>query len=311
MKYSIPLAIVIILCVPVITSAASFEFTESQSPIMIGDTIRVSMYIDAGGESVSIAGAHIMFPRESLWAKSFTVAPGWLIAPDEEYNFIDNGRGTLRATAGFEGGFSGRMPFGTLEFVAVGPGIAEIGVAPDSMILNARNENMATDSNTLLPRIVIASLESAMETPTQLFDIRLELEHQVFSPEDPITLRAHFNSFGTVPTPVEMFFTVTDESGKIFSASHESLVVETDAVFTKRFEHLDLPPGAYEMHMSIRYNVQVEDDFHVSFLVRRSVREYYLFGGATLSILMAIIAYGFRSGRKSPRYAREDLKANH
>lgn len=310
MKYFIPLAIIIILCVPVVTSAASFEFTELQSPSMIGDTIRVSIYIDAKDESVSIAGAHIMFPRESLWAKSFTVAPGWLIAPDEEYNSIDNGRGTLHATAGFEGSFSGRMPFGTLEFVAVGPGTAEIGVAPDPMILNARNEDVA-DSNTLASRIVITSLESAPETPTQLFDIRLLLEQQVFSPEDPITLRAHFNSFGIIPTPVNMFFTITDESGKIFATSDESLVVETDAVFTKRLEHLDLPPGAYEMHMNTRYNVEVEDDFHVSFLVRRSVGEYYLFGGVVLLVLVACMAYGFWSRRKSPRYAREDLKANH
>lgn len=305
MKYSILIAIVIILCVPVVTSAASFEFTESESPILIGDTIRVSIYIDAKidaeDESVSIADLRIMFPRESLWAKSFTVAPGWLIAPDEEYNSIDNGRGTLRATAGFEGGFSGRMPFGTLEFVAVGPGIAEIGVAPDSMILNARNESMVTDSNTLLPRIVIASLESATETPTQLFDIRLLLEHQVFSPEDPITFRAHFNSFGAVPTPVEMFFTITDESGKIVTTSHESLVVETDAVFTKRLEHLDLPPGAYEMHMNTRYNVQVEDDFHVSFLVRPRFSPFLIIFGAVLALLfgLLIISKHHNYGHKS------------
>lgn len=288
MKYPILTAIIIILCVPVVTSAASFEL-ESSSSARLGDTILIPVYIDAGDESVSIADLRIMFPRESLWAKSFMVAPGWLIATGEEYNSIDNGRGTLRATAGFEGGFSGRMPFGTLEFVAVGQGIAEIGIEPDSMILNARNENLATGLNALTPRIVIASLESAPEIPTQLFDIRLELEHQVFSPEDPIIIRAHFNSFGTVPTPVEIFFTVTDEFGKIITASHESLVVETDAVFTKRFEHLDLPPGAYMVHMSTRYNVHVEDDFQVAFSVRSRFSPLLIVFGAVLVALFGLL----------------------
>lgn len=286
MKYSIPIAIIIMLCIPVAMSAASFEFTQSQSSSMIGDTIRVSVYIDAKDEPVSIAGVRIKFPRELLWAKSFTVAPGWLMAPGEEYNSIDNGRGIAHATAGFEGGVSGRTLFGTLEFVAVSFGTAEVRIAPDSMLLNAQNENRAVNSNSPMSRIAIAPFESALELPTQLFDIRLELEDLVLSPREPITLRAHFNSFGIIPTPVDMFFTITDESGKIFTAYHENLVVETDAVFTKRFEPIDLQPGMYEMHMSTRYNVNVEDYFHASFRVHRPIGPYYLFGGALAFIAL-------------------------
>lgn len=287
MKYSILIAIVI-LCVPVVTSAASFEF-EKSSPTRLGDTIRVPVYIDAGDESVSIALLRVKFSREMLWAKSFIPAPGWLTVPGEEYNVIDNGRGSVRAGGGFGGGVNGRVLFGTLEFVAVGSGITDVIIETDSTLLNLRNKNIATGLNTPTPRIVIASLERTPVAPTQLFDIGFQLERQIFSPEEPITLRAHFNSFGTIPTPVDMFFTVTDESGKIFATSDENLVVETDALFTKRLEHLDLPPGDYDIHMHTRYNVQVEDDFHVSFSVRRQSPPFLIVFSAIFVALFGLL----------------------
>lgn len=322
MKHLISIVILLCCVTPAATFAASFELEEAMPasapssgearPARLGDTIRVPVYIDAGDESVSIALLRVTFSREMLWAKLFIPAPGWLTVPGEEYNVLDNGRGSVRVASGFEGGVSGRVFFGTLEFVAVGSGITDVIIETDSILLNLRNKNIATAPNTLASRIMVTSLKDLdVGNPAQLFDIRLLLERQVFSSNEPIPIRITFESFGVVPTPVDIFFTITDKSGKIFATSHESLVVETDATLSKQFEHLSLPPGEYEIRMNTRYNVNVEDGFHASFRIRREVESYYAALGAVLFAIVAGIAYFFWLRRKSPSRTQRVLKDNH
>lgn len=302
------------LCVPASAVAASFEFglpvritqislPRSEAdfvvmPVTVGDTIRVPVYINLEEDSVVVVDMRIHFSRDLLWVKSFTVASGWLAVSGHEYNYLDNGRGIVRATAGFEEGVAAfvdveqnsRVLFGTLEFVSVGSGITEVRALRGSSILDAENKDILTGVETGKARFPISNLPQDGNAPPQLFDIRLEMAKTTLMPGEPITARIFFQSFGTVPTPVDIFFLVLDETGKIYASSEEAAVVETEAVLTKQFEQLDLPPGNYTLHVDTRYDTNIEDEFEATFSVRSAFSPWFIAGGLAGVLSLAVFA---------------------
>lgn len=277
----------LIIFAPHFALAASFELGLSSASAALGDVIRIPVYVNAEEEPVVIADARIQFPRDLLWVKSFTIAPSWVAVSGETYNYVDNGSGVTRATAGFEEGIHGHTLFGELELIAIGAGVADVRVLPDSSLLDAHNRDVLADTKEAHTQIEIA-VPSAGST-LQLFDIRLLLAESVLARGEPVVARVSFQSFGQVPTPVDMFFTVTDESGKIFASAKESLVVETEAVFTKELESLDLPSGEYVLHVNTRYNGSVEDDFHAPFRVSSRFSPFLIVFGAVLVALFGLL----------------------
>ncbi|MBI2100269.1 MAG: hypothetical protein HYT48_02945 [Candidatus Vogelbacteria bacterium] len=249
-----------------VAEAASFDIPDVREEISVGDTVKVPIYVDSGDKRVSIAHAVINSPRELLWAKSFTFAGGWVPVSGEEFDGIDNGKGEIIKTGGFEDGFAERTLFGTIEFIAIKDGVAEIKLGNESYIFDSQNTNLLsgelkTFTVPILPR------ESMTDVPPHLFDIRLELERPVLNDPSQLTAHVAFESFGAAPTPVDMEFLIIDESGKIWSSWNDSIVVETEAVFTKRFPELELPIGAYALHLNTRYAGSVVDDFHTDFRI--------------------------------------------
>lgn len=286
-------------------SGGTGESIQTSSAALVGDTIFIPVYVHPENELAFVVDARINFPRELIWAKSFKLAPGWLTVPGEEYSVIDNGLGAARATAGFELATSERMLLGTFEFVAVGPGLAETRVNKESLIFNTEIKDIFRDAGKGNSKIEISLPESLIDGPLQLFDIRLEVEDDEIAPEEPLVARVSFESFGETPTPVDIFFSIIDETGKIYASSDESLVVETETIFTKRFERLDLPIGSYAVHANTRYNVDVEDDFHVPFLVRAKAPTWLIPGGAALAFSVIIIIYSLWLWKKKKRSKRK------
>ncbi len=103
--------------------------------------------------------------------------------------------------------------------------------------------------------------------PEQLFDINFELDGNIITRAKDLVVRVTFTSFGTEPTPVEMTFMIRDQSGQEFHQSIDSLVVETEAVFTKKFEDAVLAFGDYTLVLTTLYNVDVEDEFYADFKI--------------------------------------------
>lgn len=245
--------------------AAVFDIVEPSVDVRVGDTVRIPVYIVATDERAIIAQVDMHFSETQLWVKSFDLAPGWLPVFGGEYQFVDNGRGILRKTAGFEGGVVGRTLFGTIEAVMIESGEASFSVDESSSILGDKNYNFFQTSEGA--HWDTRALEGVGDLPTSLFDIHMEAAPNVISSSEVLTARVIFQSFGFVPTPVDMFFTITDRNGTVFASSEEHIVVETDAVFTKRFHELALPIGRYELSIVTRYHGGIVDMFDSSFLV--------------------------------------------
>ncbi len=267
--------------------AASFDIPDIEEEIFVGDTIKVPVYVESEDERVSIVHAVIDFPRELFWTKSFTFARGWVPVSGEEFDGIDNGKGEIIKTGGFEDTFMGRQLLGTIEFIAIKDGIAEIKPKGTSYIFDTKNENLLLgEIQTSL--ISISKKESVENAPSQLFDIRLELESRELYDGSKLTAHVAFQSFGTVPTPVDMEFLIIDESGKIWSSWNDSVVVETEAAFTKRFPELELPIGAYALHLNTRYAGSIVDSFHADFRIVRLVVWWWIGGSVTITLILGL-----------------------
>ncbi len=103
--------------------------------------------------------------------------------------------------------------------------------------------------------------------PEQLFDINLDLEDNAIKSADELVARVSFTNFGTVATPVNLTFRILDQSGNEVYSGQDNTVVETELVFTKRFEYLSLPLGNYTVELTTLYNTDVEDVFTADFEV--------------------------------------------
>lgn len=104
--------------------------------------------------------------------------------------------------------------------------------------------------------------------PSQLFDIRLLLDRSEISRTEDLVARVTFESFGRVPTPVEMTFSVIGADGIELWKSVDTTTVQTSAVFVKRLADVgELAPGSYTLRLHTLYNTNVEDDFEAPFTI--------------------------------------------
>lgn len=103
------------------------------------------------------------------------------------------------------------------------------------------------------------------ELPEQLFDISFEIDDSSIKDIEELTARVILVSFGKVPTPVDLTFTILDESGQVVYTKKDYIVVESEIVFTKKFENIELAPGKYTLVLNTFYNVDVEDEFKQDF----------------------------------------------
>jgi len=131
------------------------------------------------------------------------------------------------------------------------------------------------------------------EIPSQLFDIRLELESSSILDFSKLVVIVTFENFGTEPTSVKLLFTILNEKGEEVYSEDDSIVVETEEILRKSFEGVDLEKGKYTLILTTLYNVDVVDEFRQEFgigkegggIVERTT-EFFKSGGVVYSVLV-------------------------
>lgn len=101
--------------------------------------------------------------------------------------------------------------------------------------------------------------------PDQLFDINLEIDDNLISDIGNLTVRVIFVSFGKVPTPVDLDFSILDSKGEVIHSVKDYIVVETEAVLQKKFFNLNLSLGKYTLILNTLYSHDVADEFRQNF----------------------------------------------
>ncbi len=128
-----------------------------------------------------------------------------------------------------------------------------------------------TTEPTTSPEEGIAEAEEEL-LPSELFDIRLVIDRRNITSAQELVARTTFESFGRVPTPVDLNFRIVDASGKEVYAKKDNVVIQTEGVLVTRFADIDaLPDGEYTLHVRTLYNVDVEDNFEIPFTVQKDL----------------------------------------
>jgi len=123
----------------------------------------------------------------------------------------------------------------------------------------------------------------------KLFDITLLLDDSSIRSSDELSVVVTFESFGNVPTPIDLTFIILDESGNEFYRDEDRIVVLTDEFFRKSFKGLNLPNGKYTLVLHTLYDVDVADEFRQEFVIRSRFRQYLYYGLIVISVLVVIL----------------------
>ena len=134
--------------------------------------------------------------------------------------------------------------------------------------------------------------------PSELFDIKLELDSSTIKHSNELFSVIRFESFGNVPTPVDLTYSILDLSGKEVYSEKGNVTVTTEQIVRKNFESLNLPAGKYTLVLTTVYGNNVKDEFRQEFLVEKAealqnVKDngilFIIVGGAVIALIIIFI----------------------
>lgn len=130
--------------------------------------------------------------------------------------------------------------------------------------------------------------------PSQLFDIRLEIDDAIIDDIEKLVARVIFESFGTEPTPVDLTFVIEDEEGEEVYRVVGDIVVETEATFAQTFENVeqDFPAGKYTLVLTTLYNMAVEDEFRADFQIGKPLIWQSIWFWVGVGSFLALVVVG-------------------
>lgn len=115
-----------------------------------------------------------------------------------------------------------------------------------------------------------------IEPGSMLFDIRLDINSSSLDKASDLVAQVKFNSFGNVPTPVDLTYKINklvDPSGigviEVYSDTGK-VTVETEKLITKDFKNLDLEGGKYSLVLTTVYGDGVRDEFKQDFEIKEA-----------------------------------------
>ena len=149
------------------------------------------------------------------------------------------------------------------------------------------------------------SNDSDNSAPEQLFDIRMDLEDASIDRSQDLRAVVTYESFGNVPTPVNLTFEVFDSDGKLVYSRDGFIVVRVEEIKRYEFSDLDLADGEYEFVFTTLYNVDVVDEFRQKFVVgREGFDMVYVWWGLGM-VVLGLIGWGCLGLRRKKWFVRK------
>lgn len=109
---------------------------------------------------------------------------------------------------------------------------------------------------------------SILQSGIRLLDIKLELESTILAKSSDLVSRTRFDSFGNVPTLINLDYVITDTKGRELYREIDEVTVETEKTITKDFAKLNLKKGTYFLTLTTLYNSDIKDEFRQRFEVQ-------------------------------------------
>lgn len=145
------LAITLLGVLVAVPSAALGATTVSFNPASVsaqeGQNVSVAVFVNPQGANNYTVKLEIDYPADLLRANSFSFASAWMPLAQPGYDSVDNVSGMLIKTAGYPGGVSSNVHFGTISFTALRSGSGNVRVvSANSLALDDRNNNVISDA---------------------------------------------------------------------------------------------------------------------------------------------------------------------
>lgn len=144
-------------------AATSVSFTPVNVSARQGQSFTLTIGINPQGAKSYTAKTELHYPADLLEVKSFTFANGWTPLSQSGYDLTDNTNGVFIKTAGYPGGVSSPVTFGTVSFFAKKSGNGTIALSGNSFVLDANNQNVLAGASV---QTAVAISAAATPTPT-------------------------------------------------------------------------------------------------------------------------------------------------
>jgi hypothetical protein len=153
-----------------VLAATSISFTPVNVSVRQGQSFTLTIGINPRGVKNYTIKTELHYPADILEVKSFTFARNWMPLAQPGYDLIDNANGVLIKTAGYPGGVSSAVTFGTVSFLSKKSGNGTITLkSGSSLALDANSQNIIADVSVQTAVVILpapAPIPTAPKTPT-------------------------------------------------------------------------------------------------------------------------------------------------
>lgn len=133
------------LTMPVM-AATIVSFSPANINAVQGQTFNLAIAVNPQNMSNYTVKVELNYPADLLEVKSFSFGNGWMPITQQGYDSIDNINGILVKTAGYPGGISSSITFGTVSFYAKKAGSGTIEIGNNSLALDINSQNVLSGS---------------------------------------------------------------------------------------------------------------------------------------------------------------------
>jgi len=169
MKKFLSLIILIAAGITLATSvwaASIISFSPGSVSVKQGQSFNLTISVNPQDIKNYTVKTEITFPADLLQIKSFSFGSNWMALTQTGYDLIDNTNGVLIKTAGYPGGISSAITFGTISFSAKKAGTGTIKLGANSLALDSQSNNVFDGALAGTSVTITAPTPAPAPTPT-------------------------------------------------------------------------------------------------------------------------------------------------
>lgn len=165
-------------------AATTASFAPASIQIVSGQQFVVIVSIDTNGTANYVDKIEINYPSTVLEMKSFTFANGWMPITQSGYDSVNTSDGVIVKTAGYPGGVTGKVVFGTAVFVAKKAGTGSIRIGNNSTAFESNTQKVITGPTA--PVNVVAAFVAATPLVERTNSVLVEEKRATSSEVAPV-----------------------------------------------------------------------------------------------------------------------------
>ena len=201
-------------------AATTVSFSPSSVHVASDERFDVVVSVNSQGMNNYAEKVELRFPADVLEVTSFTLANSWMALTQSGYDLTDNTKGILIKSAGYPGGFSGSMTFGTISFRALRAGSGTITIGDSSLAFDASGQSVinGTPASVSITVPAVSVTPSVTPIPTSTLVPQNVVSHTIAATQSP-TPQATPSQVATTQSNSEEASAVHAENSRSFLAT--------------------------------------------------------------------------------------------